>query len=79
MPRTTSVTLSTHFEEFIQKQLTSGRYGNVSEVIRESLRQMEDRETRMGSLRAALDSGVEQLDRGEGIAWDTLKNELDAG
>lgn len=78
MPRTTSVTLSAHFEQFIEKQLATGCYGTVSEVIRESLRQMEDREAKLASLRAALDVGVEQLDRGEGIAWEGLKAEFSA-
>ncbi|GAB3683759.1 type II toxin-antitoxin system ParD family antitoxin [Salinisphaera sp. T31B1] len=79
MPRTTSVILSSHFEQFVQRQLASGRYSNVSEVIRESLRQMEDQETRLSALRAELDTGIGQLDRGEHTDWKSLKAELDAG
>ncbi|MBH04117.1 MAG: type II toxin-antitoxin system ParD family antitoxin [Xanthomonadales bacterium] len=79
MPRTTSVILSSHFEQFVQRQLATGRYSNASEVIRESLRQMEDRETHLSALRAELDIGIDQLDRGEYTDWRRLKAELDAG
>lgn len=34
----TSVALSPHFEAFIKAQIATGRYNNVSEVIREGLR-----------------------------------------
>lgn len=79
MSRTTSVILSPHFDQFIQRQLASGRYSSVSEVIRESLRQMEDQEARLATLRAEIDAGIEQLDRGEHTDWRRLKEELDAG
>ena len=36
-----SVALSQHFEKFILAQVKSGRYNNVSEVVRTSLRLME--------------------------------------
>ncbi|MDN5939900.1 MAG: type II toxin-antitoxin system ParD family antitoxin [Salinisphaera sp.] len=79
MPRTTSVNLSSHFEHFVERQLATGRYSSVSEVIRESLRLMEDREAQLSALRAELDVGIEQLDRGEAVDWHSLKNELSVG
>ena len=30
----TSVALGSHFEEFVKKQLDSGRFNNISEVVR---------------------------------------------
>jgi len=61
----TSVALGTHFEEFVKSQLESGRYNNVSEVVREGLRLLEDREAirhaklerLRGDIQAGLDSG----------------------
>lgn len=79
MPRTTSITLSSHFEHFVQQQLATGRYETASEVIRESLRQMENRETRLSVLRGELDIGLDELERGEHIDWQSLKAQLDAG
>ena len=40
----TSVALGNHFEDFIKQQLDSGRFNNTSEVIREGLRMLEDKE-----------------------------------
>ena len=39
-----SFALGGHFENFIDEQLRSGRYNNASEVVRDGLRMLEDRE-----------------------------------
>ena len=61
-----NVNLTPHFEEFIQESISSGRYGNVSEVVRAALRLLEDyeknRETALNDLRAALDEGESSPD-----------------
>lgn len=78
MPRTTSITLSSHFENFIQQQLATGRYETTSEVIRESLRLLENREARLAVLRGQLEVGISELERGEHINWQSLKADLNA-
>ncbi|QND16763.1 type II toxin-antitoxin system ParD family antitoxin [Rhizobium leguminosarum] len=37
-----NVALGNHYEEFVRKQLESGRYKNASEVVRAGLRLLED-------------------------------------
>ncbi len=53
-----SYTLGTHFEAFVQAQLASGRYNNASEVLRDALRLMEERERRLNALDAAIARGL---------------------
>ena len=57
MTRNTSISLGDHFGAFIERQISQGRYGSASEVVRAGLRQLEDNETRLAALRAALADG----------------------
>lgn len=57
MTRNTSISLGDHFGAFIEQQISQGRYGSASEVVRAGLRQLEDNETRLAVLRAALAEG----------------------
>ena len=57
MSRTTTVSLGPHYEDFIRNIILQGRYNNVSEVIREGLRRLEEDEARLAALRAALEEG----------------------
>jgi antitoxin ParD1/3/4 len=49
--------LDEHFTEFLAAQVATGRYRSASEVVRAGLRVLEDQETRMAALRAALIAG----------------------
>lgn len=65
MARNTSISLGDHFEGFIDKQVESGRYGSASEVVRASLRLLEEREGKIGALRQALIDGENSGGKGE--------------
>ncbi len=69
-----NVALGNYYEDFVKKQLDSGRYNNASEVIRAGLRLLEDHEaarerwlneeipTRFDELRANPSLGVPATD-----------------
>ena len=75
----TSVALSPHFETFIRQQVDSGRFNNVSEVVRAGLRLLEEREaeqaTKLQALREAIAVG---LASGPDLSEDEVFNELEA-
>jgi len=62
MAKTTSVALGDHFTKFLAAQVGTGRYGSASEVVRASLRLLEEREARLADLRA-------EIDKGEANGW----------
>ena len=57
--KNTSISLGNHFDQFISGQLSTGRYKNVSEVVRAGLRLLEDEESKMVALKAAINKGLE--------------------
>ena len=57
MAKNTSITLGEHFEGFIAKQIAEGRYASASEVVRAALRQFEDSERKLATLRRLLEEG----------------------
>jgi antitoxin ParD1/3/4 len=57
MPKNTSVIIGDHFAQFIESQVSQGRYGSASDVVRAGLRLLEEREMKIESLRAALIEG----------------------
>ena len=57
MARIVTVTLGHHYEEFVKNCIESGRYNNVSEVVRAGLRRLEEDEARLAAIRAALIEG----------------------
>ena len=59
MGKNTSISLGNHFEQFINNEIESGRYGSVSEVIRTALRLLESEEKKLNEVRNALVVGEE--------------------
>ena len=59
MGKNTSISIGTHFEEFINYEVKSGKYGSVSEVIRTALRMLEREEQKEKELIKALEVGEE--------------------
>ena len=55
MGKNTSISLGDHFESFIQKEISTGRYSSASEVVRTALRLLETEENKIKALRAAIE------------------------
>ena len=78
---TTSLSLGKHWEVFIKNEISSGRYGSASEVVRDALRSMEERKSKLYALRAHLSEGATQArneDFADNFSMDSLINDLDA-
>jgi antitoxin ParD1/3/4 len=77
-----SYTLGHHFESFVKGQLASGRYSSASEVVRDALRLMEEREKRRAALHSALMDGFADSQAGRvrdiDEVFDALEAEIDA-
>jgi antitoxin ParD1/3/4 len=65
---TRNVVLTERHEKIIEALVSSGRYQNASEVLREGLRLLEQREeenaAKLAALRAASAAGFEAIDEG---------------
>jgi antitoxin ParD1/3/4 len=59
-----SAEVGTRLESFVDDLVKNGRYGSKSEVIREGLRLVEEREAALSRLNAALDEGLADIAAG---------------
>ena len=67
MGKNTSFSLDDHYNAFIAEEVASGRYRSASDVVRNALRLLEDRETRLRVLRQSLIAGEQS---GEATPFD---------
>lgn len=72
----TSLSLGEHWEVFIKNEVASGRYGSASEVVRDALRNLEERKTKLAALRGHLAEGEMQAARGD-FASESLEEMLE--
>ena len=56
--------------KMVRDKVESGRYNNASEVIREGLRLIEERDQQLERLRAEMQRGIDQITRGESVLVD---------
>ncbi|MFO1035968.1 MAG: type II toxin-antitoxin system ParD family antitoxin [Geminicoccaceae bacterium] len=53
-----NVSIGQRWEGFVESVVRSGRYGSASEVVREGLRLVEEREAKLQALRATLEASI---------------------
>ncbi len=59
-----SVNLGEQLEAFITDAVKNGRYGSRSEVLREGVRLVQEREKRLEKIKAAVAQGIADADAG---------------
>jgi antitoxin ParD1/3/4 len=75
-----NISLTRELEQLVQKKIRTGMYLSASEVVREGLRLLEERDSmrraQLMSMRKKIALGLAQLDRGEGVPGPKVFREL---
>jgi len=75
-----NVHLTPELEQLVQTKVQSGRYNSASEVVREALRLMEQKDElrtiQLQELRNRMDKGLAQAERGEGVDGEVFMQGL---
>jgi antitoxin ParD1/3/4 len=73
-----SVDLGKQLESFVSGLVQTGRYNSRSEILREGVRLIHERETRLAALDASIARGLADAEAGRVHAIDDVAAELDA-
>ena len=69
-----NVSLTPKLEDFVKQKVSTGMYNSVSEVIREALRLLEEKEAlkamKLEALKSEIQGGIDSLDNGQGKPLD---------
>ena len=75
---TMTVDLGPQLEKAVEDLIRNGRYRSKSEVLREGIRLVQDREAQLATLEAAIDRGLEDVRAGRLLSEDEVFSELEA-
>jgi antitoxin ParD1/3/4 len=74
-----SYAIGAHFERFVKNQVESGRYSSASEVVRDALRLLEEREElRQAQINQLRDKIQEGINSGPGVPAEEVLSRLEA-
>jgi antitoxin ParD1/3/4 len=77
-----NVHLTPELEQLVQGKVKSGRYNSASEVVREALRLMEQRDEvfalRKSQIRKQIEEGWQSAKRGDLLGGDEVFDRMDA-
>ena len=73
-----SAELGENLEKVVADLVENGRYNSKSEVLREGVRLVQEREARFRELEASLDAAVAEADRDGWLTAEELFDELKA-
>ena len=76
---TRNVVRTDRHEKRIADLVAPGRYQNASEILRDGLRLIEERDAReaakLEALRAAAQVGIDAIERGDVVAFETFEDD----
>ena len=73
----TNVHLTPELERFAREVVAEGRYNNVSEVVRQGLRMLQEAEERRRAFTKSLDDAVAEAERDGWISGEDALAEMD--
>lgn len=73
-----SAELGSQLEAFVTQLVESGRYNSKSEVLREGVRIIQDRETKLAAMHASIERGLADADAGRVIDAEVVFDRLEA-
>ncbi|MCM2474921.1 type II toxin-antitoxin system ParD family antitoxin [Rhizobium sp. CG5] len=73
----TALNLGPHWEDFIEAQVTSGRYASAEEVVRDALQGLEKQTQQLDELRRLVNEGISQADAGEFVDNFSIEDLID--
>lgn len=72
---TRNVNLTKRLDEFVESNIASGHFSNASEVVREGLRMLEQRQkeeaAKLAWLRGAVQEGIDDIEKGNYTVLET--------
>lgn len=75
-----NVSVGRDWEEYVKGKVASGDYATASEVVRESLRLLREKdlvlEARLQALRGEIQLGLDQAESGQGLDGPAVMSEL---
>ena len=75
-----NVSVGKEFEEFVKMKVSSGDYASASEVVREGLRMLKEKdlllEARLQALKGEIQKGIDQAERGELLDGEEVAKEM---
>jgi antitoxin ParD1/3/4 len=74
----TNVSLTPELERFARAVVAEGRYNNVSEVVRQGLRMLQEAEARRQAFTKSLDEAVAESERDGYVSLEDALAEVDA-
>lgn len=78
---TRNISLTEMLDRFVEDRVESGAYQNASEVVRAGLRLLQEQtdahQAKLARLRAAIQVGLDEIERGEAVEVDDVEAWID--